>query len=234
MLELNATIREPKKKLGTLRKSGAVPAVLYGPGVEPQALQVPRGAFDRTFSEAGESSLVKLLVERDGKMQPFIVLIRDVQRDPVRMVPVHLDFHAVRLDEEIRIDVPIEFVGASSVEARSEGVLAKEMHELEVEALPEKLPHGIPVDVSSLDVVDAAIRVADLKLPDGVRVLNDPEAIIVRVAPLISEEEIAAVEAPAEEGPPEAEVVGKKEKEEETEEASEGKREETASAQGES
>lgn len=234
MLELKATTREAGKKLGTLRRNGNVPAVLYGPGVNALALQVPRGSFDRVFVEAGESSLIKLVVERDGGAQPFVVLIRDIQRDPVRGSPLHLDFHAVRLDEEIRIDVPIDFIGVCPVEARSEGVLAKELHELEVEALPEKLPHEISVDVSSLDAVDAMIRVADLKLPDGVRVLNDPDSIIVRVAPLISEEEIAAVEAPAEEAPPEVEVIGEKGKKAGEALGSEGEREQPENAKDES
>jgi len=228
MLELKAKTREPGKKLGTLRKADQVPAVLYGPDVKPVALAVTRGDFDRVFSEAGESSLVRLLVDQDpsiasGQAGSHIVLIRDIQRDPLRDKPLHLDFHAVRLNEEIKIDIPLHFIGTAPVETRNEGVLVKELHELEVEALPEKLPHEIEVDVFGLDVIGAEIRVADLALPEGVHVVAEPDTVIVHAAPLMSEEEISAIEAPVAASVEDVEVIGAKKEEgdEETSDAEE-------------
>lgn len=217
MLELKAKIREAGKQLGTLRKSGEVPAVLYGPDVKPVALAVPRGDFERVFSEAGESSLVRLVVNEDSstdRQATHVVLIREPQRDPVRDNPIHLDFHAVRLNEEIKIDIPIHFIGAASIETRNEGVLVKELYELEVEALPEKLPHEIAVDISGLDSIGAEIKVSDLVLPDGVRATAEPDVVVVHAAPLMSEEEISAIETPAEVSVEDVEVIGAKKEDE--------------------
>lgn len=231
MFELHATIREARKKLGSLRNAGVVPAILYGPGVHPLPLAVKQGDFERAFSEAGESSLLKLVVDQNGQQQPHVVLIRGLQRDPMRGLPVHLDFHAVRLDEEIKIDVPLHFVGVPPIEARSEGVVVKDLHEVKVMALPENLPHEIDVDISSFETIDAEIRLRDIKLPDGVRIAEDLELVVVHAAPLMSEEEAAAIEAPSVEDIAAVEVVGAKEgetaPEENAENAPENKAQET-------
>jgi large subunit ribosomal protein L25 len=238
MIELRATTRQSGKGLGTLRASGFVPAVLYGPDIEPLSLAVDRIAFERVFAETGESSLVRLVVERRDDVssqggfpeRPFIVLIRDVQRDPIRNRPIHLDFHAVRLNEEIKIAIPIEFVGVAPIEERGEGVVAKELRELEVEALPEKLPHEITVDLSRLTAIDETITIADVTFPDGVRAVAPPETIIARAAPLVSEEELAALETPPEEGVEKVEVVKEKKEGEEVEEGGKGESNEAASS----
>lgn len=218
---MKAKTRDPGKKLGTLRASGEIPAVLYGPDVEATPLAVRRRDFLRAFAEAGESSLIRLSVDADGTVKPFVVLIRDVQRDALSDQPQHADFHAVRLNEVIKIDVPLVFVGSSPAESRGEAVVTKELHELEVEALPEKLPHEIEVDIASLENVDDAIHVSDLTLPDGVRTAVDPATVVVRAAPLMSEEEIGELEGAPEEGVPE--VEGEVKEGEEEAEAVKGK-----------
>ncbi|OHA48273.1 MAG: hypothetical protein A2991_01075 [Candidatus Terrybacteria bacterium RIFCSPLOWO2_01_FULL_58_14] len=212
MRELKVVIREAGHRLATLRNAGQVPAVLYGPDVPATPVSVPYGEFERAFAEVGESSLLRLEVSDDTaqRARPYVVLIRDVQRDPVRNTPVHFDFHAVRLNEALRIAVPIRFHGASSVESRGEGVLVKELHELEVEALPEKLPHEIDVDISGLASLNQVLHVSSLSMPEGVRVVTDSDAIIARTEALISEAEIEALETPPEETVGEVEVVGKK------------------------
>lgn len=210
MFELHAKTREAGKKLGTLRRLGRVPAVLYGPGVEPLALETPQGDFERAFAAAGESSLLKLLVESDGSSKPHVVLIRGVARDPLRGVPIHLDFHAVRLDAEIKIDVPFNFVGQAPIETRGEGVVVKDLHELEVEAFPENLPHEIDIDISGFDTVDAEFRVRDVVLPKGVRAVTDSDLVVAHAAPLISEAEISAIETSTDEGLASVEVITEK------------------------
>jgi len=209
MATLEATIREPDKKLGGLRKSGQVPAVLYGPKIEPRNLAVVHAALLKAFKEAGESSLITLSI--DG--QDTMVLIREIQKDPVSDHIIHADFHAVRMDEAIKIKVPIEFTGQSPAVAAGEGVLVKNLHELEVEALPMHLPYELVVDISSLQKVDDAFHVKDVKAPEGVIVLSDPEEIIALLAPVISEEELKAeLETPIEEKVEEVEVVAKEKK----------------------
>ena len=223
MFELHATTREAGKKLGTLRQEKQVPGVLYGPGVEPLTLAFSRKDFQRAFDEAGESSLLRLIVDDTAKGGTHVVLIRDVQRDPVRGFPTHSDFHAVRLDEEIKIDIPLNFIGSSSLETRGEGTIVKDMHEIEVEAFPEKLPHEIDVDISGMETVDAELRVRDLQLPDGVRAVSDEDLVVVHAAPLMSEAEIASIEEPSEEAVGEVEVVGEKKEEDTEPEAEDGK-----------
>ena len=214
MATLEATIREPGKKLGGLRKSGQVPAVLYGPKIEPRNLSVVHAALLKAFKEAGESSLITLSL--DG--QDTMVLIREIQKDPVSNHIIHADFHAVRMDEAIKIKVPIEFTGQSAAVAAGEGVLVKSLHELEIEALPMHLPYELVVDISNLQRVDDAFHVKDVKAPDGVIIVNDPEEIIALLAPVISEEELKAeLEAPIEEKVEEVEVVAKEKKEGEEE-----------------
>lgn len=221
MFELRATTREAGKKLGTMRNAGEVPAILYGPGVEPLSIAISRQNFERAFAEAGESSLLRLVIDDSEGKGTHVVLIRDIQRDPIRGKPLHLDFHAVRLNEEITLKVPLDFAGQSPIEARGEGVVVKDLHELEIEALPEKLPHDIRIEISRLDTIESEIRVRDLVLPDGVRAVSDPDLVVVHVAPPMSEEEVSAIEKSTEEGVSEIEVIGAK-KEEVAEEMDEG------------
>lgn len=229
MEELQVTKREKGKKLGTLRRSGNVPGVLYGPQLtEPLSVAVPEQDFVRVFSGAGESSLVRVVV--DGDDNPYTVLIRETQKDVVSEKYTHFDLYALRLDEEVEVDVALHFEGEAPLEAQGEGVVAKELHELTVKAQPHKLPSEIVVDISGLEKVDDAIYVKDLPLPEGVVAVADEDAVVARAAALLSEEEIEALEEEGAMTVEDVEVVGE---EAEGEEGEEGEAAEEGEQEGE-
>ena len=147
MLLLKATQRKILgRKVNNLRKKGEIPAVLYGPGFDTAVLTVFKKVFDNIYKEAGESSLVQL--EVGAEKTP--VLIRGVQRHPLSGEAIHVDFYQPRLDEKIKIMVPVHFQGEAPAVKDFEGTLIQNVNEVEVSALPQDLPSEIAVDVSVL------------------------------------------------------------------------------------
>lgn len=214
MLTLQAKPREAiGKKAKTLREKGVLPAVLYGGGEKADSIELDLGEFQKVWRKAGESSLVEL--NMDGQKKN--VLIKDVGMDPIKDIPIHVDFYAVRMDKPIEAVVPLNFVGEAPAVKSLGGNLIKVMHELEIEALPADLPHELEVDVSRLATFEDRFSVSDLKLPQGVKVLAEPEEIIALAEEIIAKEE-APAEAPSLE---DIEVVGEKGKEEEPKESEE-------------
>lgn len=220
MQQLKARTRnELGKSVKTLRKGGFLPAVVYGEGVPSQALAVPYKDFMTTLRVAGESTLV--ILDVDGK--PLNVLIHDVSYDPVSDMPIHADFHAVRMDKVIRTHVPLEFTGESPAVKNDAGVLVRVVQELEVEALPQNLPHELIVDLSLLAAIGSTIHVSDIALPAGVMLIADLDETIAVVEAPRSEEDIAALsEKPVETSPADVETEQElKEKEQEKKAAEE-------------
>lgn len=196
----------------TLRQKELIPAVVYGAGEPSKPIELSLKDFQKIWKEAGESSLIELEIGSEKKN----VLIKDVQLDPVKDLPVHADFYAVRMDQTLEAKVPVEFIGESSAVKNLGAILIKVIHELDVEALPGDLPSKFEVDISKLANFDDKFLVGDLKLPSGVKILADSDEVIALVEEPRAEEEVP-VEAPSLEG---IEVVDKKGKKEE--EAAEG------------
>lgn len=214
MLTLKAKIREiTGKKVKILRKAGIIPAVLYGPKIKPQTIEVQLQDFNKIYKEAGESSLVSL--EIDGKK--FLVLIHEITRNPLTLEISHVDFYQPQLDKEVEATVPLVFEGESPAIKDLGGTLIKEIQEVKVKALPQNLPHDIKVDISGLLTFEDEIKVKDLKLPEGVKLFKDPEEIIALVVPPAKVEE--ELEKPIEEKVEEIEKVETKKEEEEIEQA---------------
>ena len=190
MIELNA---QPRTIIGsqvkTLRKKGFLPAVVYGEGIKTQAISTSFVDFERVFRSAGESTLVTLNVE--GKTHN--VLIHDVSYDALRGQPIHADFYAVRMDKVIRAKVALEFIGESSAVKNDGGILVKVMHEIEVEALPQDLPHELHVDLGLLSAFESKALVQDITLPKGVKLIADGDEIIALVEAPRSVEDVAAL-----------------------------------------
>ncbi len=194
------------KKVKNLRKQGFLPAVLYGKGKKTEPISIKEADFLKLWKSAGESSIITLELGKDKKN----VLIQDVTFDPIRDNPIHADFYQVDMEKEIKVSVPLEFVGESEA-VRLGGILVKIMHALNIEALPKDLPHAISVDISQLKEVNSSLSVRDIKIPAGVKKLDGLDETIVKIEPPRSEEEIKAEsEAPSLEN---IEIVGKKEKE---------------------
>ncbi len=219
MLELLVKIREERgKKNKQLRKQGLVPAVLYGQKIKNLSLSVRGHDFDKVYQEAGESTLIKLKIGDAETSKDRLVLIQDIVKDPISDKIIHIDFNQVRMDETRTVEVPLVFINESEAVKTAEGVLVKNIQEIEVEALPQDLPHEIEVDISSLKTFDDIIRISDLKVSDKVKIKDNPEEVVALVTPPRSEEELEALEEAPTEAIEEVEVEEKGKAEEEKEE----------------
>lgn len=208
------------KKVAGLRREGLIPAVLYGKDKDNMSLTVDKKEFDRAYRLSGGSTLVLLEID-DEKAKN--VLVKEVSKDPVTGDAIHADFYQVRMSEKITANVPLNFTGDSVAVMDLSGSLITNKSELAVECLPADLPHEIEVDISVLEDFDSVIHIKDIKVPEGVEIKDDPEETVVLVEPPRSEEELAELEEPVEEGEmPEAEMGGEEEAGEGEEAAKEG------------
>lgn len=198
-LQVSATIRNTfGKQNKSLKKEGMIPAVLYSKGTEATHLSLNLKEFARVYKQAGESTIVNLNIEKDGKIQTQPVLIHEVDHDPVSDILRHADFYVVNMDEKITATIPLVFVGESEAVKASNGIFIKNIHEVEVEALPKDLPHEIHVDISDIKTFDDHICLKDLKVASGVEVKGDANEIVALVKPPRTEEELKALEGAVE------------------------------------
>lgn len=174
------------KKVKNLRKSGFIPAHVFGKNLNTEHVSVEALDFKKAYNEAGETGLIDLKIGAE-KVRP--VLIRGVQLDPVRDELLHIDFYQVNLSEKVKVFVPIEIFGEEAEAVHTgEAVVIQPMSEIEVEALPMDLPEKITVDTTSLKAIDDAILVSGLQIPEGVTVLAEPEAVVVKLDSAVTEE----------------------------------------------
>jgi len=193
-----------------VKAAGAVPAVLYGRGVEPQSLQVERRAIDHLLSHAvGENILVNLEIADDAGSR--LALINEVQHHPVSRAVLHVDFQAVSTTETLVAELVIEPTGEAVGVKTGGGLLEQSLRSVQVECLPKDLPELIRVDVSALGL-GQALHVKDLPVIPGVTYLADGEVTVL----LVSEPRVAgeAGGEAAEAGPSEPEVIREKKPEE--------------------
>lgn len=196
-IALKAKVRKISgKKVDTLRKKKLLPGVVYGHGLKTISLVFDYQPFEKIYSQAGESSLVDLII--DNK-EPVKVLIQDVQSDPVTGSFLHVDFHQVKMTEKITTEVVLTFRGESRAVKELGAILVKNLDHLKIECLPKDLVHKIEVDISSLNTFDDLIRVKDLKIPAGIEIKDNPDEVIVTVQPPRTEEELKALEEKVEE-----------------------------------
>jgi large subunit ribosomal protein L25 len=193
MTKLSAKIRkETGKKTSVLKNSGRIPAVIYGHKVENVLLDVDYKEFQKVLREAGESSLIELDIEGDKEKRP--VLVHELQRDPVTDKLIHIDFLQTSLTEEVEVKVALVFEGTSLAVKDLGGTLVKNISELDIKALPQNLPHEIRVSIDSLNTFEDHILVKDLNIPKDVKVLAEPDEIVLSVSqPENVEEELAEV-----------------------------------------
>jgi large subunit ribosomal protein L25 len=191
-----------------LRAAGKVPAVLYGHGTDPLALAVDsrelRGALS---GDGGLNALITLRVDSES----HLAMARQLQRHPVKGTVDHVDFVIVRRDEIVTADIPINLVGEAIEVNQNDGIVEQQLFSLPIKATPLNIPAGIDADISGL-VIGEAVRVGDLKLPNGVETEVDPEeAVVVGQPPAAVElpEPVEGEEAvEGEEGAPAAEGEG--------------------------
>jgi large subunit ribosomal protein L25 len=188
----NATGRSAARKL---KARGIVPAVIYGGKQKSQALQVQERDINAMLSHAsGENILVEL--EIAGEKAGRTALLQEVQHSPVRGDVVHVDFHAISMDEKIEANVPLEPMGMATGVKNFGGLLEQNLRSLAIECLPRDLPDKISVDVSALNIGDA-IHVRDIKMPSGVTVKVNADLTAFSVVAPVAEEEPVTPEAEA-------------------------------------
>lgn len=182
------------RKVRALRKSGIVPANVFGKKTKSVSIQLDAKLLRDILKKAGETSLINLTIEGEKKARP--VLVSGYAQDPVSNDLYHVDFHEVDLTEKVTAMVPIKVVGeAEAVKAGNNLVVQK--NEIEVEALPADLPDEIEVDVTTLAAVGDSIHAKDLKVDRSkVTLLSEEDETIVTIQEPAKEEEVVA--APAE------------------------------------
>jgi large subunit ribosomal protein L25 len=197
-VELRVATREVLgKKVRFLRREGIIPLHLFGHSVESLALQCDSAQIRRVLAQAGQTRLISLKIDKARK--PRNIFVREIQRDPVTGELLHVDLYQVRMEEQLKVDVPIVLVGEAPALKTKGTIMVQELDSITVEALPDKIPARLELDISSLTEVEKAIHVKDILLGDGVRIIADPEQMVLKVtAAAVKEEEVVkeVVEAP--------------------------------------
>lgn len=196
------------------RRAGMVPITVYGGGAETVSAVAPlRDLAAILRSEAGRNTIFTIDVEGIGESE---VMFNDRQIDPVRGRLIHADLTRLVKGQKIEVTVPLHLVGEPVGVKEKQGVLEQIIREIEIRCQPREIPDTLDVDVSHLDVHDT-LHVSDIKVSEGIEILNDPELVLATVG-IVKEE---AEPAPAAEGeePAEPEVIGKGKKEEEGEDS---------------
>ncbi len=224
MVLLKAKIRDKfGRKTHSIRKQGFIPAVLYGAEIKNLSLEVDRKEFENVYKQAGESSLITLAIakgedeskasspsdEAEGKK--FSVLIHQIARNPITGEFLHVDFYHPSTKKKVEAEIALVFEGEAPAVKELGGTLEKELQTIEVKGLAQDLPREIKVNVENLKTFEDRILIQDLKIPERVEVLKNPEEMVVHVTPPEKvEEELVAEEKVEEEKAEEEKVEGEK------------------------
>ncbi|OGE80116.1 MAG: hypothetical protein A2826_00860 [Candidatus Doudnabacteria bacterium RIFCSPHIGHO2_01_FULL_43_23] len=213
------------KQASVLRRTGVIPAVLYGKKIKNLNLELNLKEFEKLYSQSGESTLVELGIESD---RTRTVLVHEVQRHFLTDTPTHVDFYEVDMSKKIKANVPLRFVGDPIAVKDLGGILVKNLTEVEVECLPADLPHDLEVDISGLNTFADFVKVSDIKIDlQKVKLHISLDEVVIKVAEPRTEEELKALEEKPE-GDDVTAVEGVVKEEKSDEAGAEGKSEEKA------
>ncbi len=186
MVKIEAEKRNNDMSLAQVRANGMIPAVLYGGELkESLAVTVTRDALKKAWAEAGTSSAIEVSV--DGKS--YDCLIHEYQLDPITNTMVHADLLVLEKGKAVEVEVELDFIGVSPAVKANMATLTKNLHALEIEAMPKDLPQSIEVDLGKLENVHDHILAGDIALPAGVTLKTDADAVVVVASPLQEEVE---------------------------------------------
>lgn len=219
MTDFKVTAEKRNQPAKEIRMSKKIPAIIYGKNYKNVNLALDEVTFNRIYKEAGSSNLIDL----DFAGESAKVLVHDVQQHPVTEEILHVDFLKIDMKEKIKTEIPLEFVGETPLVIEQEGSLITNKDVVEVECLPNDLVDHIKVNISVLIEFEQNIKVSDIKAPQGIEILDDPEEVVVLVQPPRSDEELEALEEEVVEDVESVEVE-EKGKEEETAESEEGEK----------
>lgn len=170
-------------KAASVRKSGQVPGIVYGPKQEPIPVKIDGNTFAKVLDEAGEATIINL----DGLGDTIEVLIHDVAFDAARGGVEHVDFYAIERGKELTTNVPLEFVGEAPA-TKTGATVNKALYEVEVTCRPSDLPAHIEVDISTLVDEESQIKLGDLTIPAGVTVSGEPDWMVATISAAREEE----------------------------------------------
>jgi large subunit ribosomal protein L25 len=227
--ELKAKKREIfGKKTALIRQEGFLPAVVYGPEVEGSlSIQLNLIEFEKIFDKAGGSAIISITVE--GEDKPRDVLVKALDRDPVKNFPIHVDFYQIKVGQKLEVNVEVVLTGIAAAVKDMGGTLMQSMDQITVKCLPKEIISKMEVDISVLNTFDDKIFVKDVVFPESFEVMHEGDEIIVAVAaPRIEEEKVVAEETPAE---GEEGAEGAEGEKKEGEEGAEGEKKEGAPAE---
>lgn len=189
-IKLNASTRTGvgKNKVDKMRVAGNIPAVVYAKGSENRHVEVSAHEFEMVLREAGMTTIVNL--DLDGTKIP--VLIKDIQNHPFKRLVLHVDFQEVRMDQPIKLSVPIHLLGRDEIKLQP-SVLMQQLDELDIECLPMDIPERVEYDVKEI-TFDAPVMVKDLDVfnDDKITIFNDADDVIcslMEVQEVVEEEE---------------------------------------------
>jgi large subunit ribosomal protein L25 len=213
-IELKVANREILgKKVKHLRRRGITPVHVFGHGIESLALQCDTRELEQVLGQAGQTRLINLKLAKEKK--PRTVVVREFDRDWRKGQLVHVDFYQVKMEEKIRLEVPVVLLGEAPALKSKEHMLDHELGTLTVECLPAKIPSSIEVDISFLTELDQTIRIKDITLDKDITVLNNPDLVVTKISLRPVEkveekpvEEVVAAEAEAAEEAAEAPEEG--------------------------
>ncbi|MCA9511530.1 MAG: 50S ribosomal protein L25 [Myxococcota bacterium] len=193
MSQLSVEVRESRGKgvARKLRAQGRIPAVMYGQGKQPLALALEPRALEKLLASEGHNALFDLAGPGVGKRT---VLVKELQRDPVRGDLLHADLFEIDANETIVVSVALHLVGTPVGVSMDGGIVDHSLREIEIECLPRAIPERIDVDIANMQLGDA-LHVSDIALPEGVELMTHGELAVVSVIAAKAEEAAPAVEA---------------------------------------
>jgi len=210
---LTAEIREGvgKEKAKKLRAKGLIPAIFYGPKSQTIPLVIDSKELSKALqTEAGENVLIDLDIRKGDQSNRKVVMLKDIQIDPLQMITLHTDFYEVAMDEMVTVEVPVHLVGKPEG-TKMGGILDQVRRVIQIQCLPGDIPKSIDIDVSPLKIGDS-IHVQDIKV-EKAKIISETNFTIATVVPPVVEEKV--VEAVAPEAAEGAEVKEKEEEEKE-------------------
>lgn len=187
--ELSVSIRNQSGKTFArrLRRQGLIPAILYGPQLNSTPVSINLPQLKKNLRKGWENVLFDLTIGGNDESQTKTFILKELQVDPVNKEPLHVDFYEVTMDRPITIEVPIEVIGTAPG-VKEGGLLQSLKRSVLVECLPSDIPDSIKIDVGDLDIGDS-VRVSDIHLNQGVKVLDDSDVVLVAVQPPVVEKE---------------------------------------------
>lgn len=183
-LAVRAQVRNQKKKSAAkaLRRAGKIPGIIYGPEQTPTPISIDqKTVLNLLKKEHYKGIMIDLTLESAQQEAPKKCLVKEIQWDPIKRQPLHVDLYAVSKDHEITVEIPITFIN-TPIGATKGGIFEPILRELTVSCLIERMIDSIEVDVSNLDIGDS-LHVKDLKLPEGIKVRVSGDEVVAVISP---------------------------------------------------